>query len=109
TTLFRRASPGCSSTLTFTTRSDCSRARATSSSTGAIARQGPHHSAQKSTSTGLSAASTCSWNEVSLAWITAELLIGMLLGIGRCGLQPDIGPGTVISNEVRLWVHARAA
>src|ERR1700710_398638 len=42
-----------------------------SSSAGAIMRQGPHHSAQKSTSTGFLASSTSVWKEAS------DTLIGM--------------------------------
>src|SRR5260221_3201115 len=44
-----------------------------SSSAGAIIRQGPHHSAQKSTSTGFLASRTSAWNEAS------DTLIGMRL------------------------------
>src|SRR5579863_4408406 len=36
-----------------------------SSSAGAIMRQGPHHSAQKSTRTGFLASRTSAWNEAS--------------------------------------------
>src|ERR1700761_6373260 len=42
-----------------------------SSSAGAIMRQGPHHSAQKSTRTGFLASRTSAWNEAS------DTLIGM--------------------------------
>src|ERR1700722_7949126 len=44
---------------------------ANSSSAGAIMRQGPHHSAQKSTRTGILASRTSAWNEAS------ETLMGM--------------------------------
>src|SRR2546423_11398543 len=43
-----------SSTFTFATLTESAFSRAISSSNGAISLQGPHHSAQKSTSTGLS-------------------------------------------------------
>src|SRR5215204_2830760 len=42
---------------------------AISSRTGATILQGPHHSAQKSTSTGLSLASTSSWNDWSVTFL----------------------------------------
>src|SRR3954471_11464653 len=42
-----------------------------SSSAGAIMRQGPHHSAQKSTSTGFLESRTSAWNEAS------DTLMGM--------------------------------
>src|ERR1700761_376045 len=42
-----------------------------SSSAGAIMRQGPHHSAQKSTSTGFLASRTSAWKEAS------DTLMGM--------------------------------
>src|ERR1700761_6048151 len=42
-----------------------------SSSAGAIMRQGPHHSAQKSTRTGFLESSTSAWNEAS------DTLMGM--------------------------------
>src|ERR1700753_3094805 len=43
-----------------------------SSSAGAIIRQGPHHSAQKSTRTGFLASRTSAWNEES------DTLMGIL-------------------------------
>src|SRR5436309_11955915 len=46
---------------------------ATSSSIGAIILHGPHHSAQKSTSTGSLDFSTCSSNWSSLTWAIAAL------------------------------------
>src|SRR6185312_8989576 len=45
-----------------------------SSSAGAIIRQGPHHSAQKSTSTGFLDSSTSAWNDAS----------DTLMGMGDC-------------------------
>src|SRR6185437_2116853 len=53
---------------------------ASSSSAGAIIRQGPHHSAQKSTTTGFCAFSTSLWNEAS------ETLMGAdMNGLSNCG------------------------
>src|SRR5256884_778490 len=54
----RWATAGCSSMFSFTIFRS-SRSSAIWSSTGAIAWHGPHHSAQKSTSTGCSLPSTC--------------------------------------------------
>src|SRR5436309_2782262 len=50
----RAASAGCSSTLTLPTVTWSPTSRAISSSTGAIARQGPQHGSQKSITTGRS-------------------------------------------------------
>src|SRR5712671_889210 len=47
---------------------------ATSSTTGDTMRQGPHHSAQKSTSTGTCDLSTSASNVLSLTWITASAM-----------------------------------
>src|SRR5476649_1706306 len=76
-----------------------------SSSAGAIMRQGPHHSAQKSTSTGFLASRTSAWKEAS------DTLMGMMMipelalpylgthlcwvktrcNIGQTGVQNHIG------------------
>src|ERR1700744_141752 len=53
---------------------------ASSSSAGAIIRQGPHHSAQKSTSTGFLASRTSAWNEAS------EILVVMGTILGNSGV-----------------------
>src|SRR6185437_2469810 len=47
-----------------------------SSSSGAMALHGPHHSAQKSTSTGVSDCSTWASNSSSLTWVTCSLMGG---------------------------------
>src|SRR5690242_4770121 len=52
------ATPGFSSTLSFTILTLSPMTPAISSSAGAIMRHGPHHSAQKSTTTGLADLST---------------------------------------------------
>src|ERR1700754_1757986 len=66
---------------------------ASSSSAGAIIRQGPHHSAQKSTTTGVLEFSTSAWKEASetlmgetvLDVAASETLVGelMLVVLGR--------------------------
>src|SRR5580698_3068673 len=58
-----------------------------SSSAGAIMRQGPHHSAQKSTRTGFLASRTSAWNEAS------DTLIGMGL-ILKTTAAPYLGTRT---------------
>src|SRR5712691_10525392 len=62
---------GFSSTLTFTTLSLPCSSPATSSTMGEITRQGTHHSAQKSTSTGSADFSTSASKDESLALATA--------------------------------------
>src|ERR1700674_1470663 len=62
---------GFSSTLTFTTLSLPCSSPAPSSTMGEITRQGPHHSAQKSTSTGSADFSTSASKDESLALATA--------------------------------------
>src|SRR6185437_938058 len=52
-----------------------SRSRALSSSAGAIILHGPHHSAQKSTSTGPAAFRTSVSNEASLTWMVWEWVV----------------------------------
>src|SRR5512145_1601385 len=51
------------------------RSRAISSSAGAIILHGPHHSAQKSTSTGPAAFRTSASNEASLTWMVWEWVV----------------------------------
>src|SRR5882757_2805505 len=60
--------------LTFTTLSLPSISLAMSSSDGPIMRQGPHHSAQKSTRTGVSDFRTSCSKEVSVALTVIEVL-----------------------------------
>src|SRR5476651_923589 len=48
---------------------------ASSSSDGAIMRQGPHHSAQKSTSTGFLASRTSAWNEASETLVVMGVIL----------------------------------
>lgn len=65
---------GLSSTLTLTIWNLSPYSESRSSRTGAMALQGPHHAAQKSTRTGLSACST-SWSKL------ASVVLIMLMGI----------------------------
>src|SRR5579862_4311141 len=71
---------------------------AISSRTGAIILHGPHHSAQKSTSTGVSAALTCSSNVASLRAVIPSLMRPSSLWRRRCG-----GPNVVATPQ-----HQRA-
>src|ERR1700709_1954395 len=69
--------------LTFTTLSLPSMSLAMSSSEGPIMRQGPHHSAQKSTSTGVSDFRTSCSKEASVA---------LTVIVGLQTIQPVEGP-----------------
>src|SRR6476660_6699921 len=66
-----------SSTLTFATFSEPAFSRAISSSNGAIILQGPHHSAQKSTITGLSSCVSSRSKLDSSSLITEELSMAL--------------------------------
>src|SRR5918997_3034409 len=71
---------GSSSMFTFTSVSSFDRSSAMRSSTGETAWQGPHHSAQKSTITGFSLAST-SWSKVDS--VTAvDIEVPFCMGFG---------------------------
>src|SRR3954469_601749 len=61
-----------SSTLSLTIRRS-SRPSAISCSAGATTRQGPHHGAQKSTSTGVSFSSTSAWKLLSLTSVMSAI------------------------------------
>src|SRR5439155_1885413 len=73
---------GLSSTLSLTILTLLPSEPAISSSAGAIMRQGPHHSAQKSTTTGPAALSTADSKSVSETLRTA-------MGLPRCFLGDD--------------------
>src|SRR5262245_56609107 len=66
-----------SSTLTFATFTEPALSRAISSSSGAIILHGPHHSAQKSTTIGLSSCVTSRSKLDSSSLITVELSIAL--------------------------------
>src|SRR2546423_14132363 len=66
-----------SSTLTFATFTEPAFSRAISSSNGAIILQGPHHSAQKSTITGLSSCFNSRSKLDSSSLITEELSMAL--------------------------------
>src|SRR6202022_1540412 len=89
---------GLSSTLSFTILTLSPIAPEISSSAGAIMRQGPHHSAQKSTTTGPVALSTSASKSASETLPTA---IGIPRSIltERCGLR--IAAGTMQSTYER--------
>src|SRR3712207_4496486 len=83
-----------SSTLSFTI-STSSRSEAISSRTGPTTRHGPHHGAQKSTSTGLSASRTFAWKSLSVTFARVAMsrftirteVDGVPRGVGRRSLQ----------------------
>src|SRR5690606_11612135 len=66
---------GFSSTLSLTIFTLPASSEESSSSTGAIARQGPHHSAQKSTSTGSFEDRTSSPKVASETWVVIEICL----------------------------------
>src|SRR4051794_9556589 len=72
-----------SSTLSLTTFSAPLRSLAISSRTGATTRHGPHHGAQKSTSTGVSASRTSAWKLLSVTSFTGPA-IDAPFGFRRC-------------------------
>ena len=77
------ASSGCSSTLTLPNLySGCS--ASSSSITGAIMRQGPHHVAQKSTSTGLSDCRTSCAKFSFVSVIMVIFLSGVVVCVSMC-------------------------
>lgn len=63
----RRERPGAWSTFTFTSLIRLANWRANASSAGLTMRHGPHHGAHRSTTTGIVAFSTTSWNSLSAA------------------------------------------
>src|SRR3546814_16103952 len=72
---------------TFTTLALPAYSAASWSGAGAIILQGPHHCAQKSTSTGSSDWRTALSKSASVAWITVSL-IGNLLITAKLGRSP---------------------
>ncbi len=70
-----------SSMLSLTTFSSSARSCAISSTTGATMRHGPHHGAQKSTSTGTSDSMTSAWKLLS---VTSETVPAMRAPWGVC-------------------------
>src|SRR5687767_5504272 len=93
--------------LSFTTDSFSACSPAISSSTGATILHGPHHSAQKSTSTGLSLCRTSVANVASVTVLvlapTAVLLGSMSLRsveqAGRTFYADGGGPGTCVTSS----------
>ena len=94
-TLNRVAVVGLSSTLSFAIWSLPPCSAAISSSTGAIMLQGPHHSAQKSTSTGLSALPMVSSKVWSVSFRMSSPRGRPFWGVGRVyeAVNTDPGPG----------------
>src|SRR5688500_5950103 len=66
---------GLASTSTFTTWMVPSYFSASFSISGATIRHGPHHAAQKSTTTGLSLPRTSSWKLASVATLISDMFV----------------------------------
>src|SRR5246127_5393940 len=81
---------GLSSTLSFTILTFSPIVPAISSSAGAIMRQGPHHSAQKSTTTGPCAFSTSASKLASETLPTAMAYLVRLEGEAQARIAPGI-------------------
>jgi hypothetical protein len=83
---------GFSSTLTFTILTLPAYSAASSSSAGPIWRQGPHHSAQKSTTTGMADLRT---SASKVASVTATVFAPMVVSPGRelSAAEPRQAPG----------------
>src|SRR4051812_16928150 len=96
--------------LSFRTVTFSSSSRPISSSAGAIIRQGPHHSAQKSTRTGLSDAITSAWKLSSVTlFVPISLSLGIGSDVGWRGLRLNLPrSGNMAGDEVgRQIVHDR--
>src|SRR4051812_26303876 len=91
--------------LSFATVSFSECSTAISSSTGATILHGPHHSAQKSTSTGLSDAKTSVWNDESVTVFveapTGAPLLSAVLGGGGvcCGMAGASAPRVTLGRR----------
>src|SRR3546814_14568267 len=70
---------------------------AISSSAGPIMRHGPHHSAQKSTSTGVLLEMTSLWNEASVTFLVAK--IGRASCRERVSVRVDLGGRRIIKKK----------
>jgi len=97
----RSATPGASSTSTFTSFSSPARSRASCSSAGLTIRHGPHHGAHRSTSTGTFERSATSSKVTSSAsaiqgsgsWHCAHVGVPLALA-GTRFFRPQLGQGT---------------
>src|SRR6266516_1092294 len=83
---------GLSSTLSLAIRSLPLCSEAISSSVGAIILQGPHHSAQKSTSTGVSAPPTVSSKVLSERYVMSAPTGVLSARVGRVYLRRETTP-----------------
>src|ERR1700761_674995 len=70
-----------SSVFSWTTLSWLARSLAISSTTGATMRHGPHHGAQKSTSTGTSDSRTSAWKLLSVTSATLAMCGSPVAGL----------------------------
>src|SRR3978361_2389824 len=88
--------------LSLTTVTFSWSSRPISSSAGAIIRQGPHHSAQKSTRTGLSEASTsCSKLSSVTFLVPISVSLGISNDVGTSGLRLNLSrPRNVASDDL---------
>src|SRR5262245_49541469 len=103
-----RCRAGFASMSTFTTSTEPSYFSASRASSGATMRHGPHHSAQKSTTTGRSAFSTISSNVASVTCLISTM--------GSGSLSPALGavsvalPGKALDEPIGLEdAHVREA
>src|SRR6185436_4548753 len=97
---------GFSSTLSLTILTLPWSSLESSSSTGAMARQGPHHSAQKSTSTGSLEDRTSSPKLASETWVVIGLPFGLKAAV--CVIQ-KLGRVQCDFNKRHRMVNPRAA
>src|SRR5215813_13254047 len=95
-----------SSTFTFATLTAPAFSRAISSSSGAIILHGPHHSAQKSTTTGLSCCVTSRSKLDSSSLITVELSMALRKVSPNLNNQ-NHGGNTKQDPQQRRWIFLR--
>src|ERR1700739_1017388 len=93
--------------LSLTTFSSPARSLAISSTTGATIRHGPHHGAQKSTSTGFSDSSTSAWKLLSVTSATLAMLAPY--GLVRVTSKSIAGEGPRAGTDIRTSVAGRRA
>jgi hypothetical protein len=101
---YRVANPEFSSTLTFSNVTRPSEASASSARTGAIARHGPHHAAQKSRFTRPSFATSASSKFCSVRWIVPGAPRSRLPLMVRLlpPLRTSVGAGKIHEADVRM-------
>ncbi len=101
--LYRIASCWFSSVLTFATLILSLCLSPKDSTTGETSRQGPHHGAQKSTSTGFSALRT------SDSKVDSSTAVGTMLAMGlRCASSVGYGLPIILASDVPRFVGTTA-